>query len=99
MLAALSGIFHLDPVPHLDLPEYTVKAIDIGKGGFGEVLLAIREGGGRGAVQVPARQMSDGMLRMLAIATALLTGGGGLAIGAASSDAEATARREPEAKR
>ncbi|MDQ3715977.1 MAG: AAA family ATPase [Actinomycetota bacterium] len=127
VLAVLSGVFHLDPVPHLmrqyvpeqdivlrrtaenlsaaiarlksedrrrfadllnivkDLPEYKVRAIDIGKGGFGEVMLAIREGNGRGSVTVPARQMSDGMLRMLAIATALLTGGGGLAIEAAAA--------------
>ncbi len=62
------------------LPEYEVRSLDIGKGGFGEVMLALKERKGKASVPVPARQMSDGMLRMLAIATALLTGGGGLAI-------------------
>lgn len=62
------------------LPEYEVRTVDVGRGGFGDVMLAIRERQGRSSVTVPARQMSDGMLRMLAIATALLTGGGGLAI-------------------
>ena len=62
------------------LPEYEVRTLDIGRGGFGDVMLAVKERKGRTSVTVPARQMSDGMLRMLAIATALLTGGGGLAI-------------------
>lgn len=62
------------------LPEYEVRTLDIGRGGFGEVMLAVKERRGRTSVTVPARQMSDGMLRMLAIATALITGGGGLAI-------------------
>lgn len=62
------------------LPEYEVRSLDIGRGSFGEVMLALKERKGRSSVPVPARQMSDGMLRMLAIATALLTGGGGLAI-------------------
>lgn len=62
------------------LPEYEVRSLDIGRGSFGEVMLALKERKGRSSVAVPARQMSDGMLRMLAIATALLTGGGGRAI-------------------
>jgi predicted ATPase len=62
------------------LPEFDVRTIEIGSGGFGDVMLALKERKGRTSVIVPARQMSDGMLRMLAIATALLTGGGGLAI-------------------
>jgi predicted ATPase len=62
------------------LPEYEVRSLDLGRGGFGEVMIALKERRGRESVAVPARQMSDGMLRMLAIATALLTGGGGLAI-------------------
>lgn len=131
-LAVLSGVFHLDPVPHLmrqyvpesdvvlrrtaenlsaavarlkrddkqrfnelvrvvaDLPEHEVRSIDVGKGGFGEVMLALKERKGRESVAVPARQMSDGMLRVLAIATALLTGGGGVAI-----DATVTGRTAP----
>jgi len=72
------------------LPEYEVRGLDIGRGGFGEVMLAVKERKGRTSVTVPARQMSDGMLRMLAIATALLTGGGGLAI-ATSPAAQSTA--------
>ena len=67
------------------LPEYEVRTIEIGNGGFGDVMLAMKERKGRGSVTVPARQMSDGMLRMLAIATALLTGGGGLAISTGSA--------------
>lgn len=62
------------------LPEYEVRTLDVGRGGFGEVMMAIKERKGRTSVTVPARQMSDGMLRMLAIATALITGGAGLAI-------------------
>ncbi len=62
------------------LPEYEVRSLDIGRGSFGEVMIALKERRGRQSVTVPARQMSDGMLRMLAIATALLTGGGGLAV-------------------
>lgn len=62
------------------LPEYEVRSLDVRHGGFGEVMIALKERKGRQSTTVPARQMSDGMLRMLAIATALLTGGGGLAI-------------------
>lgn len=62
------------------LPEYEVRTLDIARGGFGDVMMAVKERNGRSSVTVPARQMSDGMLRMLAIATALITGGGGLAI-------------------
>lgn len=121
-LAAMGGVFHLDPVPHLmrgyvpvqdavlrrtgdnlsaavarmqrenkdtfqqlveiirELPEHDVRGIKIGKGGFGDVMLALQERRGRRSVTIPARQMSDGMLRMLAIATALLTGGRGVAM-------------------
>ncbi len=120
VLGALSGIFHLDPVPHLmrqyvpeqdyvlrrtaenvsaavarlkrddheafsrlveivkELPEHEVRALELGKGPYGEVMVALKERKGRSTVTVPARQMSDGMLRMLAITTALLTGGSGL---------------------
>lgn len=63
-----------------ELPEYDVRALEIGKGGYGDVMLALKERRGRGSTTVPARQMSDGMLRMLAIVTALLSGGPGLAV-------------------
>lgn len=62
------------------LPEYEVRSLELGRSGFGDVMIALKERRGRSSVAVPAKQMSDGMLRMLAIATALLTGGGGLAI-------------------
>lgn len=120
VLGVLSGVFHLDPVPHLmrqyvpeqdhvlrrtaenisaavarlkhddparfarlvsivkELPEHEVRSLDVGKGPYGDVMVALKERKGRSSVTVPARQMSDGMLRMLAIATALLSGGGGL---------------------
>lgn len=68
------------------LPEYEVRSLDIGRGGFGEVMLALKERKGKESVPVPARQMSDDMLRMLAISTALLTGGGGLAIGPSAQE-------------
>jgi energy-coupling factor transporter ATP-binding protein EcfA2 len=120
-LTAISGVFQLDPVPHLmrgyvpeqdvvlrrtgenlsaavnrlkndpdtfdalvsiarDLAEHDVRGITIGRGGFGEVMLALKEMRDQQTVQIPARQMSDGMLRVMAIATALLTGGRGLAL-------------------
>lgn len=61
-----------------ELPEHEVRALDLGKGPYGEVMVALKERKGRSTVAVPARQMSDGMLRILAITTALLTGGSGL---------------------
>lgn len=63
-----------------DLPEYELRSLDIGRGEFGEVMLAIDEVDSGRTVTVPARQMSDGMLRMMAIITALLAGGSGVAI-------------------
>lgn len=62
-----------------DLPEHEVRAIEIGRGGFGEVMLGLSETKDGELATVPARQMSDGMLRVMAIATALLTGSRGLA--------------------
>ncbi|MGH3977880.1 MAG: AAA family ATPase [Pseudonocardiaceae bacterium] len=63
-----------------DLPEHEVRALEVGRGEFGEVMLALSEWEDGRSVTVPARQMSDGMLRMIAIVTALLAGGGGVAI-------------------
>jgi len=63
-----------------ELPEHEVRQLTVGRGGFGDVMLALKERRGRASTTVPARQMSDGMLRMLAIATALLGGGRGLAL-------------------
>jgi len=120
VLAAIAGVFQLDPVPHLmrdyvseqdstlrrtgdnlsaavaamrhddrdqfnqlveivrELPENEIRGLDVGRGSFGEVMIALKERRGRATAVIPARQMSDGMLRMLAIATALLSGGRGL---------------------
>lgn len=71
-----------------DLPEHEVRAIEIRRGGFGEVMLGLSEINDGELTTVPARQMSDGMLRMTAITTALLAGGHGLAIDSAASDAK-----------
>jgi predicted ATPase len=125
----LSGVFQLDPVPHLmrgyvpeqdavlrrtgenlsatiatmrrddrerfnelvavvrDLPESEIRGLGVARGGFGDVMIALKERRGRSSVTIPARQMSDGMLRMLAIATALLSGGRELAVGSSAVDA------------
>lgn len=72
------------------LPEYDLRAIDVATGGFGDVMMAVKERRGRGSVTIPARQMSDGMLRMMAIGTALLTGGSGLAVGTRPADMQDT---------
>lgn len=69
-----------------DLPEHEVRAIEIRRGGFGEVMLGLSEVKDGELVTVPARQMSDGMLRMTAITTALLAGRRGLALDSAALD-------------
>lgn len=55
------------------LPEQTVLGAEVRPGGFGEVMLGLVEADGDNVVTVPARQLSDGMLRMIAILTAVLT--------------------------
>lgn len=76
---ALAGIIK-------DLPEHEVRAIEIRRGGFGEVMLGLSEVKDGEPVTVPARQLSDGMLRMTAIATALLAGRRGLALDGTAAD-------------
>ncbi len=71
------------------LPEHEVSSLEVGRGEFGEVMLALRERKDGREVTVPARQMSDGMLRMIAVATALLAGGPGVAIEGSASTAPA----------
>ncbi|MBT2441715.1 AAA family ATPase [Streptomyces sp. ISL-36] len=62
------------------LAEHAIKTLTVTKSELGDVMLALDEGFlGR----TPAREMSDGMLRFLAVTTALLTGGKGLDLGAA----------------
>jgi predicted ATPase len=115
VLAALQGIFHLDPVPHLMrhyvqerdivlrrtgenlsavvrhlaevdpsasqelfdlfamLPESTVRSLETERSSLGDVMLAMREHQDGTDILVPARLMSDGLLRYLAIASALLS--------------------------
>lgn len=58
------------------LPEQTVLGAEVRSGGFGEVMLGLIEADGNDVVTVPARQLSDGMLRMIAILTAILGRGG-----------------------
>jgi predicted ATPase len=67
------------------LPEYELRSIGVGSTEFGEVMLAVDEVDNGRPVTVPARQMSDGMLRMIAIITAPLAGGSGVAIEGADS--------------
>lgn len=120
--AALRGVFHLDPVPHLmrgyvserdtdlrrtgenvsaavsrlklDNPEdfaRILKAVDevadqaiqdiaVEASPLGDLMLALHEQAGARPDITPAREMSDGLLRFLAIATALLTSDRGLDI-------------------
>ena len=72
------------------LPEYALASLGVGRGQFGEVMLSVDEVGETDApITVPARQMSDGMLRMIAILTALEAGGGGVAIEGTASESPA----------
>ncbi|MFI1950912.1 AAA family ATPase [Streptomyces xinghaiensis] len=120
VLSALTGVFHLDPVPHLmrqyvpardvhlrrtaenlsaavgdlqrresglfqrlvellrGLTDHHIERLAVTRSDLGDVMLALDEG--RFGL-TPAREMSDGMLRFLAVATSLLTGGSGLDLG------------------
>ncbi|MFD3413749.1 AAA family ATPase [Streptomyces cyaneofuscatus] len=120
LLTALTGAFHLDPVPHLmrqyvpardvhlrrtaenlsaaigsiqrvdpelfsslvdllrGLVDHEIEQLAVSRSELGDVMLALDEGE---LGVTPAREMSDGMLRFLAIATSLLTGGSGLELG------------------
>ncbi|QKW09070.1 ATP-binding protein [Streptomyces sp. NA04227] len=60
------------------LADHDVEALTVTKSELGDVMLALREGQ---LGLTPAREMSDGMLRFLAVTTSLLTGGGGLDLG------------------
>lgn len=54
------------------LPEQEIRKIDIGRSSLGDVVIVLHERQGRGRREIPARLMSDGMLRFVAFATALL---------------------------
>jgi predicted ATPase len=131
--AALRGVFHLDPVPHLmrryvperdsdlrrtgenisaaiarladedertferlvrlvrDVADEPITGIEITRSTLGDVMLSLLEG--KESHQVtPAREMSDGLLRFISVATALLTANRGLDIdpGLAVDDDEIT---------
>jgi len=55
------------------LPEQPVDAISVQPSALGDVIIALEERQGRRCVPVSARVMSDGMLRFVAFATALLS--------------------------
>jgi predicted ATPase len=119
VVAALRGVFHFDPVPHLmrdyvdkrdadlrrtgenlsaaiarlqkmdqeafhkltglvrEVADEGIVDIKVMPSSLGDVMLAIREGEHSHQI-TPAREMSDGLLRFIAIATALLTADRGL---------------------
>ncbi|GAA3112858.1 putative ATPase [Kribbella aluminosa] len=124
VMAALRGVFHLDPIPHLmrgfiperdsdlrrtgenisaalqklrrsdgttferitqlvrEVADERIRDLTTVKSDLGDVMLALREGQQKSDIS-PAREMSDGLLRFIAIATALLTSNRGLDIDAA----------------
>lgn len=62
------------------LPEHPISTIEFAKTGFGDVMSGIREDFDNHSELIPAKQMSDGTLRMLAIAASILGGASNLAI-------------------
>lgn len=58
MIEALQGVFR-------DLVEHEVTGIEVIRSELNDVMLALREG----RAVTPAREMSDGLLRFMAIAT------------------------------
>lgn len=65
------------------LADHDIETLAVTRSDLGDVMLALNEGD---LGLTPAREMSDGMLRFLAIATSLLTGGGGLDLGPSSTE-------------
>jgi predicted ATPase len=66
--------------------DHPVKSLGVAKSDLGDVMLTIQEEEDSGQV-TPARELSDGLLRFLAIAVALLTADGGLDVDTAISSA------------
>ncbi|SEO18779.1 Predicted ATPase [Actinacidiphila rubida] len=60
------------------LADHEIETLAVTRSDLGDVMIALNEGP---LGLTPAREMSDGMLRFLAITTSLLTGGGGLDLG------------------
>lgn len=119
--AALRGVFHLDPIPHLmrgyvaqrdsdlrrtgenlsaaiarlkredattfsrirdlvrEVADERIRDIGVTTSQLGDVMLTLQEGRKKSDA-TPAREMSDGLLRFIAVATALLTSNHGLDI-------------------
>jgi predicted ATPase len=65
------------------LADHDIETLAVTRSELGDVMLALNEGP---LGLTPAREMSDGMLRFLAITTSLLTGGGGLDLGPSSTE-------------
>ncbi|WP_405586568.1 AAA family ATPase [Streptomyces sp. NBC_01190] len=65
------------------LSDHAIETLAVTRSDLGDVMLALDEGA---LGLTPAREMSDGMLRFLAIATSLLTGGGGLDLGPSTTE-------------
>ncbi|WP_461027402.1 AAA family ATPase [Streptomyces sparsus] len=61
------------------LADHDIQRLAVTRSELGDVMLALDEGP---LGLTPAREMSDGMLRFLAVATSLLAGGNGLDLGA-----------------
>ncbi|WP_434592761.1 AAA family ATPase [Streptomyces sp. A5-4] len=68
------------------LADHDIETLAVTRSELGDVMLALNEGP---LGLTPAREMSDGMLRFLAITTSLLTGGDGLDLGPSNPEAAA----------
>src|SRR5262249_14735992 len=70
-----------DRLVHLvrEVADETIAGVESTRSDLGDVMLVLREGPSQYQV-TPAREMSDGLLRFIAIATALLTANSGLDI-------------------
>ncbi|WP_329132290.1 ATP-binding protein [Streptomyces sp. NBC_01476] len=66
------------------LADHDIDTLAVSRSDLGDVMLALDEGD---LGLTPAREMSDGMLRFLAVTTALLTGGDGLDLGSSRTEA------------
>lgn len=67
------------------LPEHEINRLNFVRTDLGDVMAVLEETFAGSVEQIPARQMSDGMLRMLAITTAVLGGGASLALSSTPS--------------
>lgn len=65
------------------LADHEIETLAVTRSELGDVMIALNEGP---LGLTPAREMSDGMLRFLAITTSLLTGGGGLDLGPSTTE-------------